>query len=281
MTETYMPNAAFVNIRNVDPSLVPDIQERKAVYAMLATTMIGQPEFDSVNQELMDAARVMGVAPTMTYEDLVFANPLERGGYVLSEDAAVAEQEILFYVAHRKIESDLAIVIDGLRSGNYYVATALMNAAGEKMGDLYRQLSPEAFAAFRPYFVGINGYPGPSGLFTAAVPIIDLMTHGGEDNISASERVRLIQDVQRGLYPSHQTELLQQLLLSANPRLGLPPNILKDLRSLLNTFRGRHKKNVHRFAKEALEEGAEGSGGVSDVAAYLGSKLVRQERGGE
>lgn len=265
------------NVRDVDPSTIPELHERKAILAMQATALFGSVGFESVNDNLAEAASEIGAAATMTYEDLIFVNPLEAGAYVLSEDPAVAEQEALFYSSHRSIEDTLGETIEAIRFSEFGIATASLQSAGKKFGSLYRQLDPDAFAAFRPYFRGINGFPGPSGLFTAAIPIIDLLSHGGS-NITEEELTRLIEDADRGLYPSHQSGLLKDLLVNEDPQVEMPDDVSASIKSLLNRFRKVHTGSVRRFVPQALTAGAEGSGGVADVAGYLASKMLNAER---
>jgi hypothetical protein len=265
------------NVREIDPSTISELHERKAVLAMQATGLVDTDDFADVNHDLLTIAVDIGVAPTMTYEDLVFVNPLETGTYVLSENPVVAEQEALFYSSHKSIEDTLGETIQAIRFSEFDIATASLQSASKKLGSLYRQLDPAAFAAFRPYFRGINGFPGPSGLFTAAIPIIDLLTHGG-GNISDEEHARLIEDTARGLYPSHQSGLLKDLLVNEDPQVGMPDDVRIAISSLLNRFRKVHTGSVRKFVPEALTAGAEGSGGVADVAGYLSSKMLNVER---
>jgi hypothetical protein len=265
------------NVRDVDPFTIPEPHERKAVLAMQAVASFGTDAFESANSNLVEAASEISAAATMTYEDLIFINPLEAGVYVLSEDQEVAAQEALFYRSHRSIEDTLGEAIGAIQVSEFDIVTASLRNAGKEFGGLYRQLDPSAFASFRPYFRGINGFPGPSGLFTAAIPIIDLLSHGGS-NINEEERMRLIEDTDRGLYPSHQSDLLRDLLLEEDPQVGMPEEIRISVSALLNRFRKVHTGSVRRFVPEALSVGAEGSGGVADVAEYLASKMLHTER---
>jgi hypothetical protein len=265
------------NVREIDPLTVPGPHERKAVLAMQATALFGSDGFEQANDSLAEVAREIGAAQTMTYEDLIFANPLETGAYVLSEDPATAAQEALFYNSHRSIENTLGETIEAIQVNEFSVATASLQNASKKFGGLYRQLDPAAFAAFRPYFRGINSFPGPSGLFTAAIPIIDLLSHGGA-NIADEERMRLLEDADRGLYPRHQSSLLKQLLIERSPQVDMPDEVRASIEGLLNKFRKVHTGSVRRFVPEALNAGAEGSGGVADVAGYLASKMLDIER---
>ncbi len=264
------------NVRDIDPFTIPEPRERKAVFAMQAVASFGSDAFESVNDNLVEAASEIGAAATMTYEDLIFVNPLEVGAYVLSEDREVAAQEALFYRSHRSIEDTLGEAIGAIQVSEFDIVTASLRNAGKEFGGLYRQLDPSAFAAFRPYFRGINGYPGPSGLFTAAMPIIDLLSHGGS-NVNEEERMRLIEDTDRGLYPSHQSELLKDLLLKENPQVDMPEEVHLSVNALLNRFRKVHTGSVRRFVPEALDADAEGSGGIANVAGYLASKMIQTE----
>lgn len=265
------------NVMDIDPETIPQLHERKAVTAMQATALFGSDGFERVNSSLAEVATEIGAAATMTYEDLIFVNPLDEGAYVISRDPAIASQEALFYESHRSIEDTLGETIEAIRFSEFDVVTASLQAAGKKFGSLYRQLDPAAFAAFRPYFRGINGFPGPSGLFTAAIPIIDLLSHGGS-NITEDERMRIIADTERGLYPSHQTGLLGSLLSDKDPQVDMPDPVRTSVKTLLNRFRKVHTGSVRRFVPEALDAGAEGSGGVADVAGYLASKILTVER---
>lgn len=265
------------NVREINPAAILEPHERKAVLAMQATALFGSDGFENANSNLAEAASRIGVPATMTYEDLIFVNTLETGAYVLSEDPTVAIQEALFYASHKSIEDTLGETIEAIRCSEFEIAAASLQNAGKKFGGLYRQLDPVAFAEFRPYFRGINGYPGPSGLFTAAIPIIDLLSHGGS-NIAEDERTRLIKDTDRGLYPSHQSGLLRNLLVDECPQVAMPDEVRTVVKSLLNRFRNVHTGSVRRFVPEALDAGAEGSGGVANVAGYLASKMLRVER---
>lgn len=265
------------NVREIDPSTINEPREHKAVLAMQATALVDSEGFEGANESLLRAAAEMNAPATMTYEDLIFVNPLEPAPYVLSENPEVAAHEALFYSSHRSIEDTLAETIVAIQGEEFDIVIASLREAGQKFGSLYRQLEPSAFAVFRPYFRGINGFPGPSGLFTAVIPIIDLLSHGGS-NISEDERIRLIKDVDRGLYPSHQSGLLKDLLVIEDPQVEMPSDVRLSVEALLNRFRNVHGKSVEKFVPQALHAGAEGSGGVADVAGYLASKILPTER---
>jgi hypothetical protein len=104
-----------------------------------------------------------------------------------------------------------------------------------------------------------------------------LLSHGGS-NITEEEHARLIEDVDRGLYPSHQSDLLRDLLVDEDPQVDMPEEVCVSVNALLNKFRKVHTGSVRRFVPEALSAGAEGSGGIADVAEYLASKMLSTER---
>jgi hypothetical protein len=261
------------NVMSVDPQTIVDQHQQKAVLAMRATTLFGTEQFDDANNKLIELAGSLGAAATMTYEDLIFVNPVETNPYVISPDPGVASQEALFYASHKAIEDTLAEGIDALRLGEFNRVIETLQVAIKSFGGMYRKLDPEAFKSFRPYFIGINGHPGPSGLFTAAVPIIDLLGHGGS-NIAEQERTRLLNDIETGLYPSHQSGILKELLLADDPQVDLPQTTQYTINMLLNRFRNVHTKTVEKFVPQALNAGAEGSGGTKNVSEYLESKVI-------
>jgi|GEM_PF-4269422 len=277
MHELMAAYPSTIDVRDIDPTEVANEREQKAVLAMQATSLLGTDKFAEANAALTEYARQLNLAPTMTYEDLIFTNPLEHGCYVLSEQPEVAEQEALFYRAHRDIETNLVLTIKSLQSGAFETVSEQVRAASNTFVGLRSQLEPKSFAAFRPYFVGLNGHPGPSGLFSAAIPIIDLLTHGGK-NMSDKEQYRLLQDIGRGLYPSHQAHQLASLLIAKHPRLDMPEDTRQEIVGLLNRFRKIHTGNVRKFVPEVLEAAAAGSGGVVNVAGYLASKIIHTEK---
>ena len=269
-----------IHIRNVFDVAVADIAtpyEQKAVTAMIATalTVQGDERAAQVNGELIDLSQALGVAPTMTYEDLVFQNPFKRGDvYVMSGEPTQAYNEAAFYTGHREIEGHLAGTIAALHTAPD-ASLRYMDSAVEGLVSLHRQLGAEAFAGFRPYFIGLNGYAGPSGLFSAAIPTIDLLVHNGE-NMNQGERERMLSDLEAGLYPRHQSEALTDLLVNGSD-ISLSATVVNGIVKGLNSFRKVHRGSVRKFVPQALETQAAGSGGIADVVCYLASKMVPQE----
>jgi hypothetical protein len=240
-----------------------------------ALAVHGDERAEEANDILIGLSRQLGVAPTMTYEDLLFRNPLEREVYVMSSTPQQAQNEAAFYIAHREIEINLGDTITALTEGTPDTSLQHMDSAIKRLVMLHRNLGADAFAGFRPFFTGLNGYAGPSGLFSAAIPTIDLLVHNG-DNMNQDERERMLTDIEAGLYPSHQSDTLERLLVNGS-EADLSSTIVRGLIKRLNTFRRAHRGSVKKFVPQALESQAAGSGGVADVAGYLASKMVNIE----
>lgn len=276
----YMQRVPTKNVMEVDIDEIVNPTEQKAVLAMRTTRHFvdGDGRFNGENDRLRETARVLGAAATMTYEDLIFTYPPEDAIYVLSPNSEIAKHEAIFYLGHRAIEESLGRVIIALEQSEFTSVASELQVAAKRFGTLTKELDQEAFAAFRPYFTGLNGYPGPSGLFTAAIPTIDLLTHGGK-NITDEERERLFADIDRGLYPSHQTTTLKGLLEAANPKVAMPSELVEKTGVLLDRFRKVHTGSVRKFVPHALDAYAEGSGGIKNVKEYLESKYIQQSRG--
>ncbi len=282
------------NVFEVEPDKIIDPFERKAVLAMQATGLYvqGDGAFEKTYKALQHASEVVAKPPTMTYEDVVFRNKIPadiEDGYfpgvrVLSTKPDIAVSEAEFYRAHRRIEGKLYRVIGELMFSGPYNSdetspSKTLEAALAGIKDLHQHLGAEAFNAFRPYFTGLNGYPGASGLYSESIPIIDLLVHGGS-NITDEERETMRENLDKGLYPNHNghSALFRALLDTDESPIMLPQTLKQGLERQLNQFRGRHMSTVRKFVPQAMTGTAEGSGGVANVADYLKSKIVRNER---
>jgi len=259
-------------VLEVNPQSIDSPLEQKAVLAMQASALRGSEVFVEANDRLIAVADQLRLAPTLTYEDLVHRNPIDDGPYVMTSDPETAEHEGRFYLATRNIEQGLEAAIGALTIGEPEAAGSHLVQINRHAGGLFRNLSPKAFANFSEYFDGLNGHPGASGLFSASFPILDLLSNGGQ-NIDETERARILTDIDRGLYPSHQTTQLRELLLSDGHVIDMPVSVEAEISGLLNTFRAVHLKMYNKF----LPEGDAGSGGVENVEPYLRSKMVKEK----
>lgn len=285
-----------VNVFEIDPDLVDPVESRKAVLAMQATGfhVLGDGRFEQANDRLICLAQKIGKPATMTYEDVIFLNNTtgEAPVRVISESHDVAEQEAEFYQKHRVIENRLFTAVDILMQNYVYhshmtyrgraelTAQMMIEEATDIVRSLYQSLSKEQFVQFRPFFVGLNGYPGPSGLYSASLPILDLLVHGGI-NIDFEEREKMHDNLEQGLYPSFKngTLLLETLLNADKPQLDIFPKEKDTLLKRMRAFRQTHRESVKKLVPEAMDGTADGSGGMKNVAEYLDSKIVKDDEG--
>ncbi len=295
------------NILEIDPGAMESRspEEQKALLAMRATKLFVDDDtgFEEANARLMALAKSLDEPATMTYEDVVIRNAScsDFAGmlYVLSDDPHIAAQEAEFYKSHKDIEISLGRAVSALffmnenrhlygrgfvRCGIFggglgtdeVTAPESLTYVNNKVRGLYRDLDPQSFNSFRPYFVGLNGYPGPSGLYSAAIPVLDLLVHGGI-NIRPEEREQIRKNLEQGLYP-YPAYMLEELLGQENPMLDMPDKNRAELTNELNAFRRIHRSSVKKFVPGAENGTADGSGGVANVPDYLDSKIIVQEK---
>jgi hypothetical protein len=268
------PIGEIIHIYDIRPEDTPP-SLRKAAAAMLATAyeVDSDPRFEAANEQLQHTAHTVSQPPTATYEDLVFANCDSGVTLVMSPDPEAATHEVLFYRGHKQIEDQLAETIVGIETNDLKGATNAIRHAAASFGNLHQRLGRNAFNAFRPYFIGLNGYPGASGLYSASIPTLDLLIHGGV-NMQLEERRRIRTDILSGLYPSHQSGKLLGLLDRPSSQQNLPEDIAYSLTKRLNTFRRVHTSSVQKLIPDALTGSTVGTAGIANVAGYLTSKYV-------
>jgi hypothetical protein len=275
----------IICIKDIDPfDSIYDAKNQKAILAMQATKafVLEDDNFEQLNNQLKVVAKKISKPATMTYEDLIFTNPVYNQTRVVSEDPLTAEHEAYFYRAHRDIEGHLANCVEILLSrqiapDNAQIAAGEMASAVNNIGQLYANLEPSDFTAFRPFFVGLNGYPGPSGLYSETIPILDLLVHGGS-NIDHQQEEVILSNIFNGLYANNNgyNNILAKLLVE-RPETNLDSQNQTEMARLLNAFRKAHHNSVRKFVPEALTGQDAGSGGVTNVAEFLVSKFVNKD----
>jgi hypothetical protein len=219
-------------------------QRYKAILAMQATGLYvaGDERFPVVNARLNEAAEKTGLPPTITYGDLVFSSNVAIGEYVpvISSDPEAAADEGLFYTGCRQVEAQLYGVISHLANpgGNPDRPGKRLEVAITTLEALNKNLTPERSNAFRRFFVGLNGYPGPGESYSEAMPILNLLVNGGRD-ITPEEQEEMRADIEKGLYPDHMnhTEMLARLLEANNPQAEMADSTRATLVGQLGTIR--------------------------------------------
>lgn len=229
--------------------------------------------------------------PGLTYEDLVFVNPAnDRRAFTRGE---VGETEKTFYSSHTLIETCLNQVIEKVRRAIQKVEVAGIQDSLEivenrldlvlsVLASLY-QMRPEHFSVFRKYLNShpVRGLKGPSGAFTAGIPILEVMTRG--DELPPEYFTYLTENMK--YFPRAGQKMLQEVLTwsatgntltslsrhaGADPVLG---NMVEMIGTFLNKFRAMHYPIVPRQVPEIVHGDVAGTGGEKNPLAFLRERM--------
>lgn len=233
--------------------------------------------------------------PSLTYEDLVFLNP--EGDPRLFTTGTTGKTETFFYRQHRRIEAALERTIAKMREGieglqstrgineiaDALAATetdlAFVLAATSDVG----KMNPQHFAAFRKYLVvhPSRGLKGPSGAFTARIPILELLLHGDELPPDYHEYLA----VNWRYFPREGrvqlAEVLEQMRMSQTlvtiwRRLCEPEALRAPIAALgrfFAKFRRIHYGAVARQIPEAVQGKIAGTGGETNPGEFLRDRI--------
>lgn len=252
-------------------------------------------------------AEMKGRPPIITYEDLIFINPLQTDCRTHT-DGDVGRSERDFYVVHRGIESHLGVIIEVLKQSidklflegvgavegvyrDIHSAGLRWKDINEGMDVLWKEMSPDHFSAFRPYFLEhpirrtSNGekYKGPSGAFTASIPIFEILFAGEK---MQKEQFKYFEENEI-YFPRKGREGIQEALgylqegrtLTQGANLvGNPPTLVEELAKFdqyLNEFRGKHYAGVRRQIPGSIEGKVSGSAGETNVGRFLRGRIIR------
>lgn len=274
--------------------------------------------------ELIDRLTPSGTVPALTYEELIFVNPLHDCRTFTRGDVGNTEKN--FYVTHGLIEGSLGRVIaivkdcilagkapwSGMRSvplgpgrtcrdGTEYVQEELSEVL-QKVTEL-SAMPPDHFVLFRKYLAShpLRNLKGPSGAFTASIPVLDLLLRGNDLPPNYPDYLR----ENMRYFPCDGQKEIQNAIhtVSANQTLveiwRRRPNVVRkfsdperDTQELkrmidaigefLNAFRRAHMGAVARQIPEALKGNLAGTGGESNPGQFLRQRMeetrFRKER---
>ena len=245
-----------------------------------------------------DLARTTGMKAGVTYEDLIFINPLKSDPRLFTTgEEGRAERD--FYLGHRLLEDPLGQAVKKCKE-----AVSLLGAQGSsgitRAGNLLQEaqqifipvtmhthhigqgMNKESFKIFRQYLSGNpqRNIVGPSGKFTAGIPILDFLL-GGFPIIAEYPKL----DEEMGYYPRSGQKEIQiarakaqsgKSLIDFSRALGNPHELYDPLRvmsSAIREFRGAHMKAVRHQVPEALANNTAGTGGEDDAGTFLRRRL--------
>lgn len=250
--------------------------------------------------QLVDRFANEGGQPSIvTYEDLIFINPLDTDPRTYT-DGVVGKSERDFYIVHKRIEDVMEIVNGGLKetviqlaqegeSGipSAQVSLAEISAAFQStlpaMDDVGDQMPKEHFKEFRGYFTPVRGLKGASGAFSTSIPTFDLLL-GGE-NLDP-EHLKYMYENQQ-YFPRQGYEDMQAAIHMTERGLTLNAlqeqlgnneltNSLIGIDNTLKRFRGKHIKAIARQLPDVLRGESIGSAGETDVAVFLKDRINTQ-----
>lgn len=242
-------------------------------------------------------SKVVDQPSGITYEEIILVNPtLDQRVFT---GGSVGESESDFYETHRRIERHFdSVIVDMKRVENFLAGTYVaeigvanflrrvqseLNKVIELMKVIGEEMDPGDFSVFRQYLVGSSErkLKGPSGAFTAGVPVIELLLSApsmSEEQISylfdnsryfpRKGREQIFEAVLQGLRGRSLVQLCEQM---GNPDyliLGL-----KKISELIREFRGMHYKGVSRQVPEAISGEVSGTGGEDDPGAFLRRRM--------
>ena len=235
--------------------------------------------------------------PGLTYEDLIFINPLETDPRTFT-GGLVGRSERDFYLGHRILEGSLDTTIQHcigairvlMQDGESGVAEAtifLKNAVQtfspviSYTGRIGMRMPRDHFEVFRKYLNGNpeRGIMGPSGKYTSGIPTLDFLL-GGE--VIEQSYPKLTEEL--AYYPrggrraiecargiAHRGESLAVLARRLDDTVVLLRHVGKICEAI-RKFRLVHLIYVHHLIPQALDGTTGGTGGESNVKAFLSQR---------
>lgn len=235
--------------------------------------------------------------PAITYEEIILINPpADHRTFTRGEPG---QSEADFYEGHRRIEAYLAqaintveLGIQALTSGSEDVGTVgvaigtradyieqvihYMHAIGMKM-------PKEHFAEFRPYLGThpIRQTKGPSGAFTARIPILELLLAGEhlpEEYMQYLENNKMYFPRSGRIQIDQARSMVEEglTLTALSRRLGNPEALdggIDLLGKSIRKFRGVHYKGVAHQVPGAISGHTRGTGGEIDPGTFLRERM--------
>lgn len=235
--------------------------------------------------------------PSITYEDLIYINPEhDPRTFTIGE---VGESEFSFYQGHNQIERYLETVIRGIECAAYQLqenqdgtraarelimGTQAFVAVIENTRKIGLNMSMEHFSYFRMFFSKTSLRPnlnGPSGLYTAAIPIIEILLAGEnlpEEPITFVKN-NLVYFPRKGrLEINKAVEKMQrgETITAFAQKMEEPPMLMDAIEGLskkIREFRGMHYKGVKHQIPAAVSGELAGSGGAANPGEFLRGRM--------
>jgi hypothetical protein len=239
--------------------------------------------------------------PVITYDELLLLNPVDD--FRTFTRGKIRETETIFYLEQRFIEECLEYTIQKMRVAieflkpdatlNYdtSIKRALRALAGieSDLGPAIAAMRglgylPDGhFNVFRKYVSvhPIRNLKGPSGAFTARIPIMELLLHGEE----LQPNYMCYFEENRKYFPRQgQMEILEAFeqvqngdtltsLCYKNEQTACVMERINVIGEFLNTFRKSHIKSVAQQIPDILRGDAPGTGGEVNSGKFLRDRM--------
>jgi hypothetical protein len=259
----------------------------------------GQPPVE-LSDWVEELSRRVNRPPCLTYEDLVITNP--SGDWRKFTTGEIGHSEAAFYQTHKWVEEILGPAtwemfsalqqlvqfgFEGVpQACNTLVevtnklanASSLVRELGEEMP---QQHYGDGFRLFLNPHPHREGMFGPSGQFTATIPVFDTLLAG--ENLP--KKIISYRQQRDWFFPKAGLEQMKQAWAAVNERgslvsltksLGKPVELVLAIDGLieeLKDFRTSHYKAVVKQNPESLAGKVSGTSGEIKVAGFLKSRL--------
>lgn len=193
-----LPNDDTINqYSQAGSDLLKNCDSKAAVHALLDAVMLEQAFFQhdiqsppALKRLIVQSAKQANSAPALTYEGLIFGNPLQSDPRVFSS-GELGRTELLFYEVHLRIEQELAktcVAINACIQVDPDQALGTVHQAIDVIEGGFRSfhvgMTLEEFKQFRDFFKNDRRrLPGPSALFSPGMCTLDGLLAGSADGI--------------------------------------------------------------------------------------------------
>lgn len=234
--------------------------------------------------------------PVITYEDLIYINPgSDPRTFTRGE---VGDSEYNFYLSHLRIEQTLEAVIRQVEYAAFQLednhntnqalteldrAIQIFGTALAELKTIGMDMPRNNFAVFRKFFNThpTRGLKGPSGAFTAAVPVLDMLL-GGE-NLDASyfdylrdNEMYFPRSGRQKMADAYKKIENGKTLTALAASIENPQELVDRLQTIsaqLRQFRGQHYKGVKHQIPGAVSGTVAGTGGEADPGKFLRQRM--------
>jgi hypothetical protein len=274
-----------------------NFNDQSILDAKMLYVIASKVELNEVAEEyrtvILDALKHMQrhAITQMTYQDIILNNPAQGMRTFTTGKAAISEG--CFYRGHQIIEDHVSDLIDALRTAHETgdvsyldVAKSSATQAGAIMMKFRSELNKSHFNAFKGYFDTnpMTGEKGPSGVFSATIPHVDVLLAGAE-NYEGQDYLR----DNESYFPQRDLAYLRQSIaenVNLSERFNGNAGALDKLEAVskrMVSFRNMHKGAVIKHIGKDVVGSAEGGSALQFLHDRIESsmrkvKLIRSRK---